>query len=134
MVKDWISRKDPVLACITSADDEKREYAVDIVFYRDQFKYLLERNPNARKYRLTGNKSEEMQDRVSNLKKGKPLTIEYDIEKDKYAVLDGWEIGYLPASAARIVEERGAEDVTAYVAGTEIDDNWKTVVYIYLFE
>ena len=75
-----------------------------------------------------------MQDRLSDLKEGKPLTIEYDSEKDKYSVCDGWEIGYLPASAAKIVEERGADDVTAYVAGTEIDDNWKTVVYIYLFE
>ena len=134
MVTDWFSWNHPVLACFTSADDENRKYAVDIVFYRDQFRYLLERNPDAKKYRLTGNKSEEMQDRLSDLKEGQPLTVEYDYEKEKYAVCDGWEIGYLPTSAARIVEDYGTDAISVYVAGTEIDDNWKTVVYIYLFE
>lgn len=134
MVKDWLSRNHPVLAYFTSADDEKREYAIDIVFYRDQFRHLLERHPDAKKYKLTGNRSEEMQRNIGDLKEGQRLALEYDYEKEKYAVLDGWKIGYLPASAEKIVEEYGQDDVNVFVAGTEIDDDFVTAVYVYVFD
>ena len=75
-----------------------------------------------------------MQGNIGDLKTGQRLTLEYDYDKEKYAVLDGWEIGYLPASAAKIVDEYGPDDVDVFVAGTEIDDDFKTIVYVYVFD
>lgn len=134
MVDDWIKRNEPILAYFSSADDEKREYALAVAFYRDKFKYLIRKHPDAKRYKLIGNRSEEMQGNIGDLKEGQSLTVEYDYEKEKYAVLDGWEIGYLPASAARIVNEYGPDDVKVFVAGTEIDEELKTVVYVYVFD
>lgn len=134
MVDSWIRRGEPFLSYFTWADDEKREYGVDIAFYWDKFKYLIRKHPDAKKYKLTGNRSEEMQGNIGELKTGQRLTLEYDYDKEKYAVLDGWEIGYLPASAAKIVEEYGPDDVDVFVAGTEIDDDLKTIVYVYVFD
>lgn len=134
MVDDWIHRNEPILAYFSSAYDEKREYNLAVAFYRDKFKYLIRKHPDAKKYKLIGNRSEEMQGNIGDLKEGQPLTVEYDYDKEKYAVLDGWEIGYLPASAARIVNEYGPDDVKVFVAGTEIDEELKTVVYVYVFD
>lgn len=134
MVDSWIRRDEPFLSYFTCADDEKREYGVDIAFYWDKFKYLIRKHPDAKKYKLTGNRSEEMQGNIGDLKTGQRLTLEYDYDKEKYAVLDGWEIGYLPASAAKIVDEYGPDDVDVFVAGTEIDDDFKTIVYVYVFD
>jgi hypothetical protein len=135
MISDWIKRGDPIWAMITSADELKHTAAFDIYFYRDELKYLLMKNPDAKLYKLTGNKNDEMQMWISMLRPGQPCAVEYDLEKEKYAVLsDGTPIGYLPVAAARIVEENGEDNVKVLVGDTELDDSGNDIVRVYVFD
>ena len=133
MVSDWLDRHDPMWLMITRVDDAKREAAFDLYLYRDEMAYLLQRDPDAKKYKLIGTTSDEMQDRLDLLSIGQKCEVSYDGDRDKYAVLDGWEIGYLPPSARRIVEQTDEDDIRAFVADIQVNDQFKKSVYVYLF-
>lgn len=133
MVYDWNRRSEPVYSVITHIDDEKNEAALDLFFYRDELKYLLRRYPDAKKYRLTGNKHGEMQDNVSNCESGEECSVEYDFDKEKYIISSVFEIGYLPAAAAKIVEANGEENVSIYIARIDSDDEGIDFADVYIF-
>ena len=133
MIADWMKKGEPIWAMITWAEETTHEAAFDIYFYRDELAYQLKRNPDAKQYRLTGNGSGSLQDQASSCEPGQRCTLEFDDEKEKYIVLDGWEIGYLPASAAKIVQEEGEDHVEVFISNTTLDDDGKTIVYVYVF-
>ena len=135
MVREWTENHDPIWAMITHADEEAHTASFELIFYRDELGYQLRKTPNAQKYRLTGNRNEEAQGNIAYCEEGKPCTVDFDWDKEKYAVCcDGLEIGCLPASAARIAEECGAENVKVFIADLKIDDEGKTVVFVYVFD
>lgn len=135
MVREWMEKNDPIWAMITQADEEAHTASFELIFYRDELGYQLKKTPNAQKYRLTGNRSEEAQGNIAFCEEGMPCTVDYDWDKEKYVVcFDGLEIGCLPASAARIAEEAGAENIKVFVADLKIDDEGKTVVFVYVFD
>jgi hypothetical protein len=133
MVYDWNRRGEPVFAVITHIDDERNEAALDLFFYRDELKYLLRRFPDAKAYRLTGNRRGEMQDNISQCERGEECSVEYDFDKEKYVVSSTLEIGYLPAAAAKIVEAQGEENVSVYIAGINSDDEGIDFADVYIF-
>ena len=133
MLSDWLGRGDPVWAVLSSADEESRTAAFDLYFYRDEFNYLLNRHPDAKQYKLTGNRSGELQENASMCSAGSECSVSYDYEKEKYEVSDGWPIGYLPASAARIVEESTDDSARVFISDVETDEEGKTVVFVYVF-
>lgn len=135
MVREWTENHDPIWAMITQADEEAHTASFELIFYRDELGYQLRKTPNPQKYRLTGNRSEEAQGNIAFCEEGKPCTVDYDWDKEKYVVSsDGLEIGCLPASAARIAEEAGAENIKVFIADLKIDDEGKTVVFVYVFD
>lgn len=133
MVYDWNRRGEPVFAVITHIDDERNEAVLDLFFYRDELKYLLRRFPDAKAYRLTGNRRGEMQDNISQCERGEECSVEYDFDKEKYVVSSTLEIGYLPAAAAKIVEAQGEENVSVYIAGINSDDEGIDFADVYIF-
>lgn len=133
MVSDWLDRQDPMWLMVTSVDDEKREAAFDLYLYRDEMAYFLQRDPEAKKYKLIGTGSEEMQSRIEFLNVGQKCEISYDGDRDKYAVLNGWEIGYLPPSAGKIIAQTDEDSIKAFVADIQVNDQFKKIVYVYLF-
>lgn len=133
MVSDWLRRGEPVFAVLTSYDDEKYTAAFDLYLYRDELKYLLRRYPDAKRYKLAGNRRGDMQDHICHCERGEECEIEYDYDKEKYLVSAGFEIGYLPAAAAKVVEEQGESNVAVYVAEVGSDDEGIDEVAVYLF-
>ena len=134
MVVDWTNKQDPNFAVLTHIDDLNQEAAFDLFFYRDELAYQLSKDPDAKRYRLIGNRSGEMQDQAGCCVTGQLCSLEYDFDKEKYMVLaDGLEIGYLPTPAEKIVQQEGEEYVKVIVADTSIDDEFKTVVLVYVF-
>lgn len=135
MVSDWLSKKDPVLGYVTSADNAAHTLRVFIVFYRDQIAWYLRKNPDAKKYRLVGNKSDEMQLNLIGLQPGTACDIQYDMGKGKYIVsYADLEIGCLPSAAAKLFDGEDPEFANVFIADVETDEDDKTVVYVYVFE
>ncbi len=134
MANDWLTKKKPVRAQITACIRDKQRAEITLVFYDlSRYEKYLAKYPNARKYRLTGNTREEMQDNISLCSSGDECSIDYDFEKDKYLVSSGADIGYLPASAAKRIEEDGEDAYNIFVADTDYDDRGKNIISVYLF-
>lgn len=134
MVSDWLRRGEPVFAVVSSIDDELYTAAFDLYLYRDELKYLLRRFPDAKPYKLTGNRRGEFQDNIGYCERGEECSIEYDIDKEKYLVSTGAsDIGYLPSSAAKIAEEQGEGNLSVYVASVSSDDEGTDEVSVYIF-
>ena len=137
MIGDWQRNGDLIRAVITGTDDEKKDVAYfGLFFYRDQLQYMLKRNPDAKAYRLTGVKNEEIQSNLIGCQAGTGCTLSYDYDKEKYAVEDetGACIGYLPASAVDLVNQAGEDEVSVYIARVDEDDELRSIPYVYLFE
>lgn len=133
MVQDWLSRGDPVWAAVTSTDDSTGVSSFVLFFYRNEMKYMLERDPDAKQYRLTGNLSGELQENVLYCEVGQECTLEADDDKGKYGVCADVPIGFLPAAAVKAMEEFGPESARVFISRTETDEEGRTIVYIYLF-
>ena len=134
MISDWLRRGEPVFAVVSSIDGERYTAAFDLYLYRDGLKYLLHRFPDAKPYKLTGNRRGELQENISYCSVGDECTLEYDIDKEKYLVSAGAsDIGYLPTAAAKIAEEQGEDNLVTYVADTLSDDEGIDEVTVYLF-
>lgn len=134
MANDWFAKKKPVRAQITACMRDKQRAEITLVFYDlSRYEKYLAKYPNAKKYRLTGNTREEMQDNISLCSDGDECSIDYDFEKDKYLVSSGADIGYLPASAAKRIEEDGEDAYNIFVADTDYDDRGKNTISVYLF-
>lgn len=110
MANDWIGKKMPLRAQLTACMRDKQRAEVTLVFYDlSQYKKYLAKYPNAKEYRLTGNTNEEMQENIDMCSRGDECSIDYDIEKEKYLVSSGLDIGYLPASAAKHIDADGED-------------------------
>lgn len=134
MVNDWLKRGDPVYAVVSRINEGDYFAAIDLYFYRNELQYLLRRYPDAKRYKLTGNRRGELQDNISYCSSGDKCSIYYDIEKEKYLVSDGaFDIGYLPAAASKIVEDQGESKFLCYIASIASDDDGVDEVLIYAF-
>lgn len=133
MVNDWLRRGEPVFAVVSHIDEDNYFAAIDLYLYRDELKYLLRRFPEAKPYKLTGNRRGELQDNIGFCERGEECSIEYDIDKEKYLVSAGSDIGYLPAAAAKIAEEQGESNLSVYIASVSSDDEGIDEVSVYIF-
>ena len=94
--------------------------------------YLLHKYPDAKTYKLVGNRGEVMQDSILHRSRGDKCEIIYIESKGKYLVSSFYELGYLPAAAAKLCEEQGEDSFNAYVAETGYDDDGIAMIKIYL--
>ena len=94
----------------------------------DEFFDRWKKNPTFKKIRLVSNTNEEMQSNIALCHVGSLLTLEYDYDKDKYLVSDGWDIGYLPNSADDYITEYS--DIEARIFELSETNSGKTAVTI----
>ena len=134
MVADWHHAGKPVRASVSRFDPDNQIVTIRLVFFgEDRFEKLVRRNPDAKTYKLVSNLNEDMQSNISLCKRGEKCSLYYDYDKEKYLVSSNLDIGYLPASASRLVEEYG-EDVDVYIAEIGENDNLKYFVRVYIFD
>lgn len=122
MANDYIRLKCPVYAHIDSIDDDRGNLTLFMAFYGST---LFQKSPA---FKLTGSGSKSAQDAIMCTGEEDALDVEYDADKEKYAVYSmGDIIGYLPKAA----EEYGEQTDTCLVEKIEINDNGKSEVYVY---
>lgn len=110
MIHDFKDSGLPIFSYVSSCDPVK----VFISFYRGV------KAPDVTKtYKLTSNKSEEMQDAIANCEEGDEVEYTYDDEKEKYIAICGGDVGYFPKSANEILEG----NPSAYIAEISEDDD-----------
>lgn len=134
MVRDWLNRGDPIRAFLTAYDQDESSGEFTIVFYRDALKHAKRRGTAVKEYKLTGNKSAAAQEECCYASIDDRCTIEYDYDKEKYAVHDETYslYGYLPAAGAKFFEEHDSNCI-AVVTNVELDDEDRTVIYVALY-
>lgn len=133
MVSDWLENGDPIFALLTRTDSSGNAF-FDLFFYRSEMERLLLRHQDAKAYKLTGNKSAEYQDGLSFCSVGEECSVDYDYEKEKYAVSTSYaDLGFLPASAARLIDDDPNQSIRVFIADLDEDDNGKTIVSVYVF-
>lgn len=134
MIGDWLKRNDPIRAFLTGYDTDESTGHFIIVFYRDALKHAMRRGAAVKEYKLTGNKSAAAQEECCCAAVNDRCTIEYDYDKEKYAVHDETYLlyGYLPAAGAKFYEEHDS-NCLAVVSNVELDDEDRTVIYIALY-
>lgn len=134
MANDWLKKRLPMRAVLTKTERVKNRADVTLAFYDlSDFKKLLRRYPDAKKYRLTYNSGEEMQNNLLLCSRGDECDISYDADRGRYLVSSGLDIGYLPASAEKLVEQFGDESCRLFIADLYTNDSGKTVATVYVF-
>lgn len=137
MANDYLEYGGQVYCIVTSLNPDENRIQAHVGYYKghdqDEFRYMLRRNMDAKKYKLVGNSSEEKQFNVMSSSVGQKCEIDYDIEKDKYTVINGDVIGYLPSSARKIVEEHGEENCSVFIAEVDTNDSGKYYACVYVF-
>lgn len=119
MVRDWNENGDPVLSYIAEYSDDGSDVQIHLIFYTDQLARFRSRHPEAKAVRLAGKPEEFASPSV-----GASCEVEYDDEKEKYAVvLNGEILGYLPSSALKYAEDREAspEDLDVIISAVDYD-------------
>lgn len=134
MIRDWLERGDPIRAFLTGYNTDESTGHFIIVFYRDALKHAKRRGAAVKEYKLTGNKSAAAQEECCYASIDDRCTIEYDYDKEKYAVHDETYslYGYLPAAGAKFFEEHDSNCV-AVVSNVELDDEDRKVIYVELY-
>ena len=134
MVRDWLNRGDPIRAFLTGYNTDEATGHFVIVFYRDALKHAMRRSTSSKEFKLVGNKSADVQELCHYASKGDRCSIEYDYDKEKYAVYDETYTlyGYLPAAGTKYYEECD-DSCIAVVSNVELDDECRTVIYVTLF-
>ena len=134
MIRDWLNRGDPIRAFLTGYNTDESTGHFIIVFYRDALKHAKRRGAAVKEYKLTGNKSAAAQEECCCASVNDRCTIEYDYDKEKYAVHDETYslYGYLPAAGAKFFEEHDSNCV-AVVSNVELDDEDRKVIYVELY-
>jgi len=101
--------------------------------YSEDVNKFLDRNPDAKLFKLTGTP-----DDFAFYQVGNRCDIEFDDEKEKYAVLCGGDIiGYLPSSAVSWAKKRDLEPdfCVAIIAEVEYDmEKDRDVISVYIAE
>lgn len=133
MVNDYIDADCPVLAHISSIDDEEQKIRIFIAFYGSTFSKTIDSKlvksgfiESGKEYKLTGNRNEIMQEYISCMSAGEEVELEYDFDKEKYLVygIGGLEIGYLPKAAEKY------EDREFVISRIEEDEELVYTVYL----
>ena len=134
MIRDWLERGDPIRAFLTGYDTNEATGHFLIVFYRDALKHAMRRSTSSKEFKLVGNKSADVQELCHYASKGDRCSIEYDYDKEKYAVYDETYTlyGYLPAAGTKYYEECD-DSCIAVVSNVELDDECRAVIYVTLF-
>ncbi len=134
MIRDWLERGDPIRAFLTGYDTDESTGHFIIVFYRDALKHAMRRSTSSKEFKLVGNKSANVQELCHYASKGDRCSIEYDYDKEKYAVYDETYTlyGYLPAAGTKYYEECD-DSCIAVVSNVELDDEDRTVIYVTMF-
>lgn len=137
MANDYLMVGGLVHGIVTELLPEDKKIQASVGFYKgeeqDELKSYLSKDPRAKMYKLTGTSSESRQDNLLLSDVGDKCSIEYDAEKEKYLVYDGDEIGYLPAAAAKLVDEAGEFECSVFIAKVDTDDNGKYCPFVYIF-
>jgi hypothetical protein len=127
---DFIRKNDPFYARIFQIDSVNKKIQIILGFY-----CLKASNKNEdaefKTFRLTSNKSEEMQDNISLASEGDEVSYDYDFEKEKYlASSDVGDIGYFSKSAEKYLEE-GCSIIIHEINDNEETDKYDITVAIY---
>ena len=134
MANNWIEKKLPLRAVLTKLFRDDRRAEVLLAFYDlSDFKKLRLLYPDAKEYRLAYNSNADMQDNLLLCSKCDECSLVYDCDKDRYLVSSGFDIGYLPASAGKLVERFGEESCRVFIADLYTNDSDKTVATVYVF-
>lgn len=137
MANDYLSCGGDVMAIVTDMNPDEKKISAHIGYFKqkdqDEFKSYIRKNKNAKTYRLTGNTSEEKQFNLACSKIGEKCEIEYDFDKDKYIVINGDEIGYLPATGTKIINEHGEDNCSVFIADIGENDSGKSYACVYIF-
>ena len=136
VTKEWLRTGEPYRAIIVHADDETRELAAALVYYRDELNRRLKNKSDAPDWRLMGVLSNDMQLAASLVRRGDRVEIDLDPANGKYAALteSGDVIGYLPAAAAKYYETLDPDLATAFVVENEKDENARYIPRVSIFE
>lgn len=137
MANDYLEFGGQVHGVVTALNPEDKKIQAHIGYYKgkdqDEYRSLVNMNTDVKKYKLTGNTSEVKQANIMISKVGEKCELEYDPEKDKYIVLNGDEIGCLPSSAAKIVDEHGEENCSVFISEIDMNDSGKYYACVYVF-
>lgn len=126
MVNDYDVDGRTIIAA-SRAFDEKPLFS--LAFYRsaDELIEKWKLDDSFHKFKLVSNGNDEMQDNISGVGIGCPVEFDLDPDKGKYLVLaEGLEIGYLPASAEKYVDE----DPECRIMAIEENENEKYSVTV----
>lgn len=122
MANDYLKAGCPVYAHIDSIDDDRGAMTLFMAFYGSP------RDDRSPSFKLTGSGSGKAQEAILCAGEGDSLEVEYDDEKEKYAVYSmGNFVGYLPAAA----EEYGESADRCTVKKIATNDSGKSEVYVY---
>ncbi len=134
MANDWIGKKMPLRAQLTACMRDRNRAEVTLVFYGlRQYEKHLSKYPDAKQYRLIGTKKAEFQENLSLCECGEYCTLDYDVDSGKYLVAADLEIGYLPSSAANLIERDGEDAYDIFISDIFDNDNGALAVRVYLF-
>lgn len=106
---------------------------IGLYFYNswDTFVRKIEKNPNAKTFKLVSNGNSAMQEAIAECNEGALVDITYDHDKDKYLVSSGPDdIGYMPAGFKRYIEEHENVEGRIYEIEEPLDDDEKYTVSI----
>lgn len=135
MANDWIEKNLPLRAQLTACTRDRNRAEVTLVFYGlRQYEKHLSKYPDAKQYRLIGTKKAEFQENLSLCECGEYCTLDYDVDSGKYLVAADLEIGYLPSSAANLIERDGEDAYDIFISDIFDNDNGTLAVRVYLFQ
>lgn len=106
---------------------------IGLYFYNswDTFVRKIEKNPNAKTFKLVSNGNSAMQEAIADCNEGSLVDITFDYDKDKYLVSSGPDdIGYMPAGFKRYIEEHENVEGRIYEIEEPLDDDEKYTVSI----
>ena len=143
MVHDFTKKNLPIFSYIDDINENEMKIKICLVFYKgtkiiiddySNYNELIESGLEREKFKLTGNKNEEMQDNIWGCSVGDFIDCEFDHDSNKYIVSCSFgEIGYLPKSAEKWIEECD-DNFVAFIEDRGIDDNGKGVLTIVIFK
>lgn len=126
MAYDWLVREDPYFLALRYFSSQEKKIEIFMAYYRKR-----QRSSGGREYKLVSNRNSEMQENISLCSEGSECYFSFDYDKEKYLVsCMTFDIGYLPKSAANLVEQFGEDNVSVFVSSIDYDENDKAVVTV----
>lgn len=137
MANDYLMFGGHVHGVITSLAPDDSSIFAHLGYYKganqDELKSLYFKNSSPKPYKLTGSSAAYIQENLFMSSVGEKCDLEFDSDKEKYLVTAGDALGYLPASAAKLVEEHDENNCSVYIAEIGMNDSGKYFVSVYVF-